>query len=619
MHLLFLGLFSLISIAFIIVPLWLEGFSSDACVDVNSRIAICATSSMSKLPNHGRVPLDHINYSIKKKAIHIDAARNETVAFQLVVQNKSDDSSGTINFKVSDFVSNNEKLDSKKFVRFYQAWYHYVDHGGYTWGPKSKVLPWPDYYPDALIPQFSECSNTQSPLFSDIKVPDKKGGLQSTWLDIFVPKNQPEGLYKARVKVSLDSGESTEIPIELNIWPATLPDKPNFDAVGEIYRAYRLEGAGNNPSSAAWRKMSHCYQKMAHKHRMVFMERTPLIDAGESWTVYDKLFDPMLSGSLFSAGNNYIGPGENTPVGVWRTPWLQAYDVELKDPITEQQLKQYTGLAKEWSQHAKEKGWRNTDFFAYIFDEVDGPTKEPELTIKRRNYLAMAHEQMKNVQDALDAGSGDKSIDLLWTSHSNPFQWYGIEQLDLSNTIRLWAPNAHAASPVFMSLKKRQGSKIWFYHSGHPAVGIHSINASGVEMRTWGVIGARYQFDGQLMWAVNLGLDEKPFSRPSYKAEDDRFGNGVMVYPGNQLEIIGFPSSPGPIPSMRLKAWRQGLQDAELAILASGNGAQLEVDQILHEMVPEALAEAEGNSSQWSSDPARWIEFHRQLLSLASQ
>ncbi len=206
---------------------------------------------------------------------------------------------------------------------------------------------------------------------------------------------------------------------------------------------------------------------------------------------------------------------------------------------------------------------------------------------------------------------------MLWTSHSNPADWAADLALDLRGKVRLWAPNAHAADPVFLAEQRSRGDRNWFYHSGHPAVGVHSINASGIELRTWGVIAARYGIDGVLMWAVNLGNDDKPFADPSYKPDDDRFGNGVLVYPGNQLPKIGFAASPGAIPSARLKAWRRGLQDFELIELARQN-APAETEALVRGIMPRALAEGEGRAA-WSSDPAAWIEFKRALLALASE
>jgi len=66
-----------------------------------------------------------------------------------------------------------------------------------------------------------------------------------------------------------------------------------------------------------------------------------------------------------------------------------------------------------------------------------------------------------------------------------------------------------------------------------------------------------------------------------------------------------------------LKAWRRGLQDAELILLARKAGHVKEVDQMLKGLVPTALSEGKGNTS-WSDDPEEWINFRRRLLELAS-
>ncbi len=590
---------------------------SKACREISSDIAICAASDMAKVPNNGIVKLEHSQFSIAEGPLTIQAARNETVAFQLIIQNRNHTGSESLSLSVQALRDADGNRLPEKSVQLFQAWYHYVDKGGYTWGPDSTVLPWPEYYPDALIPQYASCGDSTDPFYEAFTVPATDAGLQSVWVDIYVPREQAAGIYKTAITAKLDSGEDVKIPVELTVWAATLPDKPSFDAVGEVYLGYVQEGVGMDIQSDAWREMSHCYQTLAHQHRMTFIERSPVLQDGSDWTAYDAAYDPVLTGTLFSEQNGYFGTGVDTPVSVWRTPWPQEYDVELAAPLTDAKLEEYSILAKNWWNHVSEKNWLETEYFAYVFDEIDGPLETEDESGERQRYLAMAHAEMDRVQTALDAGAGDNNIDLLWTSHSDPSIWAGDEALDLSGKVRWWAPNAAAANPQFFAERKKNKEKIWFYHDGHPSVGVHSINASGIELRTWGVIGARYQFDGQFMWSVNLGSDEQPFARPSYKDDDDRFGNGVMVYPGNQLDKIGYRSEPGPIPSMRLKSWRRGLQDAELVLLAEKAGKGDQVRKLLEFMIPEALGDADGDA-KWPTDSAVWIDFHQDLLKLAS-
>ncbi|MDO6461736.1 DUF4091 domain-containing protein [Granulosicoccaceae sp. 1_MG-2023] len=617
MQRIFVSVLLLAALGAVFLSMSIERLESRACRDIGGDLALCASSDMAKLSDHGRVPLDHQDYAIADGPLQLHAGRNETVAFQLYLQNLGD-AQGEVKLAFDDFTSDAASLPVADNLRYFLGWYHHVDQGGYTWGPRSRVLDWPASYPDALLPPEAGCGETVR-LYDAIAVPQKKHDLQVVWVDLYIPPTQAPGRYHGQLRLTRPDGHEVVQALSLQVWPATLPAKPSITAVGEVYRAYRLEGPGEDMRTAAWRGMSHCYQQIAHAHRTVFLERTPALADDTDWADYDAIYQPVLDGSLFTREQGYYGPGQGEPVPVWRTPWPQDYDIRVEAPLSGAEIDLWRSRAAAWAEHVRERGWQGTDYFAYIFDEVDGPTDESDSSDMRRGYLTMAHTQMRRVQQALDAGSGDIPIDLMWTSHSDPAQWDGVEGVDLAGTIRLWVPNAGAADPQYLGDRAAQGEKVWFYHDGHPHVGVHSINASGIDMRTWGVIGARYAFDGQLMWAVNLGSDERPFARPSYKDDDDRFGNGVMVYPGNQLPKIGYPAAPGPLPSIRLKNWRRGLQDADLVALAKQAGHAAAVDELLRRQMPEALGAARSGAARWSDDPADWLDFHRELLKLASQ
>ena len=580
---------------------------SKHCIEADLDLQLCALSDMAKPSLEQHSASEHDNYAISASPLKLHAARNETVAFQwqLTGANRAG-----LTVEVSAFYART-KSDDKPLpvISQFLAHFHSVDRGGYSWGPETDVLPWPAHYPDALIPQVHACSGQT--LYRGITEGSAKQAQTLLWQDIYIPKSLAPGLYTAQATLKRAGDVLTQVPIELNVWPVTLPDENSIDAIGELYRTYRMEGVGEISDTQDWRAMSNCYQQMAHAHRSTFLERNPVMPSNEQqWQDYASHYGDMLDGELFSVGRGYQGPGKDTPVSVWRTPWPQPYDMKLDDALSYADIRQYENKAQQWVKLARQNNWDNSRWFAYVFDEVDGPEHSD------KSYLAMAHQQMALVQDAIDAGSGDKSIDLLWTSHSNPADWRDDPSIDLRGKVRLWAPNAHAAEPDFLAEQSSKGDRTWFYHSGHPAVGAHVINASGIELRTWGVIAARYNIDGVLMWAVNLGNDDKPFADPSYKPDDDRFGNGVLVYPGRQLPKIGFPAARGAIPSMRLKSWRRGLQDYELVQLAAEQHPAATA-QLLQQMIPQALAQGTGKAA-WSSDPADWIAFKLKLLELAS-
>lgn len=586
----------------------------------DTEFVVCAASESAKHARSEAITLEHPSFDLRNGVVNITAARNETVAFQLIVQRThpaSTNEAQQLKLEAAAWVDSQSSLPVTDVLttHWFAAHYHYVDKGGYQWGPKSKVRPWPAYYPDALVPNHGRCSVSATPIFNATNLDLEVGDNQSFWFDVYVPKTLPVGTYNQSISITVE-GATTTVPIQLEVFPASLPDKPTIAAVGEIYRAYLLEGAGTELNTDAYKQMSHCYQQIAHQHRTVFFERVVTDSTQPEWPAYQQIVEPILSGDLFTKEEGYLGPGENTPVSVWRTPWQQEINIEHTQRITKDDLNKLERDAASWRDFIVSIDAKNTDYFAYIFDEVDGPddTMEPD---ERVRYITDVHDDMDAVQQAIDEGAGtDLRIDLLWTSHSNPSQWQDNPALDLTGKIRLWAPNASAADVPFLQERQADGNKIWFYHSGHPAIGVHSINASGIEMRTWGVVGAKYGFDGQFKWAVNLGSNERPFAEPSYKPDDDRFGNGVFVYPGNQLPKIGYPATPGPIPSMRLKAWRRGLQDAELIHLVRQHAEPSEVEQMeksLSALIPRALSEGRRKAA-WSDDTKDWIDFRNALL-----
>jgi hypothetical protein len=625
-------LFAAALVALAVLGAWLLWSPGRGCTAGPGGISVCALSEHARVTARGAVASDDPDLNLKRGAMLLHAARNEVVAFQLVFQGSSFKPRET-RVRVTDLVGpGGQRLPADPYVSLFLASYVEVDPGGYTWGPPSEVLPWPDAYPDALIPFKAPCDADAPPLVESFPVPGPEGRNQTVWVDLYVPPRAAPGRYHGHVELEVD-GERQRLPLELEVWGATLPDEPRFDAVGELYDAYRDEGAGLDLWSKPWRDMAHCYQRLAHQHRMVFIERlgalpgpsltNPEPDPG-AWDDHDAAFGPALDGSLFSARSGYVGPGADTPVTVWRAPWPQLWNGRVDEVLGEEVFARHEALARHFGQHAADERWgERTRFFAYLFDEVDGPTDigaDDQGVHGDDAYLQKVHGEMARMQRALDAGSPSIPIDLLWTSHADAAQWRGDPALDLTGTIRWWCPTASAAQPSFLRERKAAGERVWFYHSGHPAVGVHSVNATGGELRSWGLALARYNLDGTFMWAVNLGDPEDPFRYPSYKRQDDRFGNGTLVYPGAKLDRIGLRPSPGPIPSMRLKAWRRGLQDAELAESARELGYRTQTDWLLERAMPAALGEApkDGDKLGWPQSAAQWRALRLDLLKLAS-
>jgi len=589
----------------------------------------------------GELPApDHPRYRLDARApsLVLNAVRGETIAFQLLLRRTRIATPRTVTLPPLATVRDAQGQPSPIVLERFIAHYHPVDGGDYTWGPRTRTLPSAGHRPDALLPERSTCpaagigerktgSDTDRATAAaaagrgSLRLPETVGEVQAVWFDAWVPPGTAVGRHQVPLELDSD-GRRVSIRLSIDVLAPTLPDTPGVSAVAELYRSYRLEGVGEDWRTPDWQRMSHCYQQLAHAHRAVFIER---IDAEPPPAERGRWLDhiaPMLDGSLFTAEYGYRGPGRGVPVDTWRLPWPQTHDIAVDTPLADATIAAVQRSAADWSVRIAARDWPATRWFAYLFDEVDGPNDESPGFARRNDYVRSVHADMARLQRAIDRGTrgvaGAPPIDLLWTSHTNPATWRGQPGLDLVGTIRLWAPNAHAADPALLAERVAAGERAWVYHSGHPAIGGHAINLPGTDLRSWGVIAARYGLDGVFMWAANLGQDARPFAIPTYRVDDDRIGNGTLVYPGNALARIGHAASPGPLPSMRLKAWRRGLQDAQIHRLASAVDATA-ADAVLQRLVPVALADAvaAGRATpSWPDEAAAWIQARQAWLDL---
>ncbi len=169
-------------------------------------------------------------------------------------------------------------------------------------------------------------------------------------------------------------------------------------------------------------------------------------------------------------------------------------------------------------------------------------------------------------------------------------------------------PELDGAADVFISPKmfpSQPGVQSWTYNGRPPEAGSLILDTDGAAPRTWGWIAFRYGVELWYAWEglywsdrYNKGgptdLMNQPITFDERKKGGSDFGNGdgVLAYPG-------------PLPSLRLKALRRGLQDrlllAKLASCGGGEAAQA----IAKKMIPRALGEASGRAA-WPVEEAAW-------------
>jgi hypothetical protein len=158
-----------------------------------------------------------------------------------------------------------------------------------------------------------------------------------------------------------------------------------------------------------------------------------------------------------------------------------------------------------------------------------------------------------------------------------------------------------------------QGVRFWTYNGKPPSAGSMILDSDGVALRTWGWIAERYQVELWYAWEglyfsdrynrggpTDVRRDPLTFDERSRGGNDYGNGDGLLVYPG-------------PLPSLRLKALRRGLQDRLLLRELGACGGEERARRIVERAVPRALGEARGAPS-WSIEESDWEQARRSVL-----
>jgi hypothetical protein len=167
--------------------------------------------------------------------------------------------------------------------------------------------------------------------------------------------------------------------------------------------------------------------------------------------------------------------------------------------------------------------------------------------------------------------------------------------------------------PSVESERNKSGERFWTYNGKPPEAGSMVLDAESSALRTWGWIGERYHVELWYAWEGLYFSDRYNGGGPTDVANDpitfdqrrrggDDFGNGD-----------GLLAYPGPLPSLRLKVLRRGLQDRllleELEALGGADAAR----EIVRRVIPVALGEANATAA-WPTTEVAWESARSQVL-----
>jgi len=508
--------------------------------------------------------------------ISLFGAKNEVIAFQLIIEA---DDSGANGIDVSlDSLTNGSHVikntgSEDPFDYVGKRIELFTEHYTKITNKSGNYLAW---IPDCLIPFAAPGGLGGAPF--DVAA----GNNQAVWVDVYIPRDAQSGTYTGKVEVSVNSAITHTMPVSLQVYDFALPDECHLKNMFAMSPSNVGTRHGVEPESQVYYAVEARYHQMAHRHRF------DIVRSVKNLSIMDDYHKRYLIGELFTAANNYEGPGEN--VG------NNTFSVGL-----------YNSRPDEFSPDT-EVGWRaGSDAWVDWFKE-----NAPHVEIHR--YLRDEPWSHGAVYDDI--------IERCEWIHNNPGPGRALMTYittpviyDLQGFCDFWSMNGRTCYIPDMKYEQSQGKKCGIYNGQRPFYGEDSINTDAIDWRVQPWICWRYDLDQYFYWeTTNWSHWRGP--KVDVFTKNRGNGNGFLFYPG---EDVIFPESsrelPVPLSSVRMKNWRRGMQDYEYLWLAKESGLESEADAIVKSCVPSALSEA-GKNISWSSRGHGFELYRRQLAYL---
>lgn len=368
--------------------------------------------------------------------------------------------------------------------------------------------------------------------------------------EFYVPHQAAPGVHQHTLVIKAGT-QQLDIPIELHVWDFTLPDElsfvPQMNAYGQ---------------PAAEQELS--YYRMAHEHRTCLNrlaynwngkvpagQQPRSVEGGRwDWTDYDLRLGPLLDGSAFASM-----PRRSVPVDAFYLPlnenWPVPIDAHFKtsywieEALGDSYWNAFEAGARQWAQHIAQRRWNRTGFEFFLNGKIifkgdrwTGRCSAPwnfDEPVHTQDFWALRHFG-EHFRRAVEPYAGQARLQFR-ADISYP-QW----QRDLLDGVLDINVVSAAIRPYHRTVRDRalqNNQKLLVYGSCNP------LDQSNVQPAAWCVDAWRLGADGIVPWQT-LG------SAQSWRQADPQ----ALFYPD--------PATGQALPSLRLKAIRSGQQLAEM-------------------------------------------------------
>jgi Domain of unknown function (DUF4091) len=161
----------------------------------------------------------------------IAAARGESEGFQIGIRSGASAPLSNVNVAVSDLLGPHSARISQSDITLYREQFVRVDNPTKTAAGSANPSLGANWYADGLIPFANPV--TKQPLSGNrldaAPFSVTLGSNQVVWVDVYVPRNTPAGVYRGQYTVSSDQGDSVGA-IALRVWDFELPLQPSLNS-----------------------------------------------------------------------------------------------------------------------------------------------------------------------------------------------------------------------------------------------------------------------------------------------------------------------------------------------------------------------------------------------------
>lgn len=507
------------------------------------------------------------------KAVRVFGARNEIVAFQVIVES---DGQGVRTLSAAlpglTHTSGHEiryhppapdpSVTVGRPIQIFSTHYMHVtreSRASWVWAPGSAAAPADTlgWKPVQLVPENARTGRGGFPL----AVPANNN--QAFWIEIDTGRDRPAGQYQGTIAVVADGVTST-IPITLAIFDFALPDRPTLPVM-----IYYEPG---QPELYHGRNLDPAYHRFAHRHRV------ELVHGYSEQGVRDAA--GRFDGSDFTPARGYEGPGER--VGNRVVP------ATFYGPARFADAKEAWSRADAWMTFVQ-RTVPGALTFVYLPDE---PAREQ-------------FPMVRAIADRLHGNPGPGAkLPTFLTRRIEPA---------LTGAIDIWSLPPQHVDLRAVAAEQHAGRRAWFYNHGRPNGPALVIDAPATDGRVVGWAAFKHRLDGyfywhgvhwrhnsqkqgdrnQNVWADPITFDNR--GQPNKPLPDQGFinGDGVLFYPGeDRVHPDEDRGIPGPIGTVHLANLRRGLQDLEYLATARRLGLDDVVQESLSVIVPRVFSDA---------------------------